>query len=400
MINLDVWITFSDGSELPVGRILCSDSDNRGKIHGEFRYAADYLSDSRSFPLDPENLPLQPGIFVTDRPQGVYAVFEDSLPDDWGRRLLAQKAGLARGEQHVPGMLAALGGNGLGALSYSREGQAARDGNSIDLTELPDLVQVASRYDAGEKIERAELAALFRAGSSPGGARPKALVCKPDGSQWVAKFPSSRDRMHMVQIEASAMDLAEKAGLDVPECCLVPAGRRNVLLVRRFDISEPGGRHHMVSMQSLLKAEGWYNLGYGELFAYLKKHSYRPEKDIPMMYRHMIFNALIGNTDDHLKNFTMIYDGQGYRLSPAYDLLPDTEGRREHVLYFDYDHLHPGEERLIKFGKAMGVRKSEQIYREVKNTMEKAGEAFQKFNVPENEVRQLKSDIQKRILKK
>ena len=116
-IKCDIRITFPDGDKVLCGTILCQDPDPRGWIEGAFRYASGYLDDPRAFPLDPEVLPLSNREFQAKRSTGVHAVFEDCRID-WGRRLLVRKANLERTRQNVPHLLLALGGSGLGALSY------------------------------------------------------------------------------------------------------------------------------------------------------------------------------------------------------------------------------------------------------------------------------------------
>ncbi len=120
---------------------------------------------------------------------------------------------------------------------------------------------------------------------------------------------------------------------------------------------------------------------------------------MPLFYRQMAFNALVGNTDDHLKNFAMICDEKGYRLSPAYDLMPDTENRREHVLFFEYDHYCPVKKTAIRIGKKMGVKQPEIIFDEVKNTLTGSENAFKESGVPHGECKRLCLDIQKRLQK-
>ena len=214
MLKCDIRITFPDGDKVMCGTILCQDPDPRGWIEGAFRYAPGYLDDSRAFPLDPEVLPLSNREFRAKRSTGVHAVFEDCLPDDWGRRLLVRKANLERTRQSVPHLLLALGGSGLGALSYE-----SIDDNKIhnaELMELPDILEAALCFEQGKTVSDEGLCALFRAGSSPGGARPKVLVRGSGDILWIAKFPSARDTLSMVPIEAATMDLAKSAGIDVP----------------------------------------------------------------------------------------------------------------------------------------------------------------------------------------
>lgn len=110
MQRIEVIITFPDGHKLPCGEIFVSDPDSRGKMEGRFKYFQDYLTCATSFSLDPENLPLTGEEFDPDRKEGVHGVFEDALPDSWGRRLLAQKWRLSKPDQTVFNLLKLQGG--------------------------------------------------------------------------------------------------------------------------------------------------------------------------------------------------------------------------------------------------------------------------------------------------
>ena len=118
MKKINTWLTFDDGRRIICGEMICRNPDDRGWIEGAFRYSPEYLEHHHAFPLDPVSLALSPEISEPNRSAGIFAVFEDSLPDDWGRRLLIRKAKLSRPRQTVPDLLIALGGTGMGALSY------------------------------------------------------------------------------------------------------------------------------------------------------------------------------------------------------------------------------------------------------------------------------------------
>jgi serine/threonine-protein kinase HipA len=399
MIKIDIWLTLPDGEKLQCGDMVISDPDSRGAMKGAFRYNEVYLNHRHAFALDPIILLLSKDEYQTQRPSGVFAVFEDALPDDWGRQLLIRKANLKRGEQTIPRMLEALGANGLGALAFYSQGVKQEDKPYASMMELKALLDAAYRYDAGNLVEEEDLSLLFRAASSPGGARPKALINDDDGIQWIAKFPSASDKLSMLPIEAATLSLATKAGLVVPEFRLEKVGRRNVLMIKRFDVTENGGRLHMISGQTLLGAEGYYNLSYTDLFEAVRKYSYRPSLDIPALFRQMVFNAVVGNTDDHLKNFTMLHGNRGFFLSPAYDLLPDTEDRREHVLFFMLDHLPPNRSTLIKMAKRWGMRQSETILDKVLRAVSRWRSEFKEFGVPKKDVQRLEWSIQRRMKK-
>lgn len=389
MIKLNVWLTFPSGEKTICGEIVTADPNSRGQLQGAFRYTRNYLNHPSAFPLDPVHLVLSPEEFQADRREGVHGVFEDALPDAWGRGLLVRKANLPRERQTIPEMLSALGDSGLGALSFLQKERSKGEDVSATIPDLQALVDAAYQYDAGETVAEDSLRLLFRAASSPGGARPKALVVDEKGDHWIAKFPSVRDLFDMIPIEAATLRLANDAGLAVPESSIFRVGSRKILIVKRFDVTEEAGRRHMISLQTLLGAEGYYNLSYLDLFDVLRRYSDRPAIDIPLLFRQMTFNAVIGNTDDHLKNFTMLHDDRGFHLSPAYDLMPDVAGSREHVLRFDNDFTTPNRKTLLRMANRLGVSKSNEIIDGVIDSVSRWKRVFEEMGVPAEDFRRL-----------
>lgn len=136
----------------------------------------------------------------------------------------------------------------------------------------------------------------------------------------------------MVRVEAPCLTLAVTAGLEVPHFRVVEFGRHPALLIECFHVQGVQGRHHMLSMQTLLGADDWYHLGYADLADLVRRLSDRPEVDLPALYRQMVFNAFIGNTDDHLKNFCLLHRGDAWRLSPAYDRFARRSLRAQQVV--------------------------------------------------------------------
>jgi serine/threonine-protein kinase HipA len=139
-----------------------------------------------------------------------------------------------------------------------------------------------------------------------------------------------------------------------------------VLLVKRFDVSTEDGRYHMVSMRTLCKERpGIYVLSYSELAQVLRRHSASPADDLAALYRHMVFNAAIGSVDDHLKNFWMLARPDGFRLAPAFDLVPDISGRGEHTLSFQQGFDCPSGPEIIALGDEWGVARAACIVEDV-----------------------------------
>jgi len=295
------------------------------------------------------------------------AVFDDTLPDDWGRRLLAAAIAADAGKPTVSEMLLRMRGGGTGALLFTATDEAPDADHSIASTALPKLLAAAARFESGTLPQGDEFRRLLEGSSRAGGARPKALVHDESG-EWIAKFPSrSGDYGYdVVGFEATCLTVARRAGLDVPDSRLQAIGARRVLMVKRFDVSPDGGRYHMVSMRTLCKERpGIYVHAYSDLAQVLRKYSACPTDDIVALYRHMVFNAAIGNVDDHLKNFWMVTRPSGFRLTPAFDLVPDVSGRGEHTLSFQHGFGCPTGAELIALGGQWGVARAERVIGDV-----------------------------------
>jgi serine/threonine-protein kinase HipA len=403
IVKLDVWMESPNGGILKAGELAVKEPDTRGALQGQFRYAQEYLREPGAFALDPLHLPLVAESFDADRPRaGVHGVFEDSLPDDWGRKLMARRYKLGRAEQHVPHLLRLLGSQGMGALLYSENGEPPPLSAGVLRHHLRELVLQAEKFEtAPSTMDDDELAMLFQAGSSPGGARPKALVSDEKGA-YLAKFASTRDHLDVVSLEAAAMELARRAGIYTAETNLLTFGSRKCLLVKRFDINPAGGRNHLISMQSLMKADGYYNAGYRDLAEVIKHVSSAPQRDLHMLYKQMVFNVMIGNTDDHLKNFCMLHDDEGWRLSPAFDLVPNIGFNQEHVLRIGLDSWPPDRETLLSEAKYFGVKRLKSavvLVQEVYTAVSEWPTIFSANDVPKKDSESIGKEIGRRLQK-
>ncbi len=389
ILQLDVWLTLPDGETVRCGELAFAEPDARGQYDAAFRYTPEYLAHPQRFPLDPGGLPLQSGEWHGKRLEPPLMVFQDALPDDWGRRLLIRRTGLPRGRQAECYLLAALGAQGLGALAFAAPEMATGRSNTLSALphehDLNTLLQAAAQFEQTGELD-GEYKILLSAGSSPGGARPKALV-RSDGVDYLAKFPSVRDTVDMVGLEAATLALARLAGLEVADAHIVSlAGNKRALLVRRFDVTAAGGRCHMLSFQTALAAAGWYVAGYQDLLQWLRQYGYQPEKDVPALFRQMVFNALVGNVDDHLKNCWLLADARGFRLAPSFDLLPDVNGHREHVLNFEYNNIAPGVAALEALGAKWGVSGAAHIVGKVAGALPEYPRLALSCGVPEAEI--------------
>ena len=187
--------------------------------------------------------------------------------------------------------------------------------------ELSALLSAAQDADADEETEE-ELQLLLTPGSSLGGARPKASVMDPKGRLAIAKFPKADDRIDVVRWEAVALALAREAHIVIPEWSLESASSRPVLVSRRFD-RRGKIRIPYLSAVSMLETAERESHTYMDLADALTRHGAQPIEDKRELWRRMVFNMLISNTDNHLRNHGFVRQGQlGWRLAPAFDLNP------------------------------------------------------------------------------
>jgi serine/threonine-protein kinase HipA len=200
--------------------------------------------------------------------------------------------------------------------------------------DLPYLLQAVERIEAGDPVP-AQLAHFFHGGPTMGGMRPKAVI-HDGGRQYVAKFPSTADRRFNVPaVEHATLVLARECGLDVPHTQLVPLdGKRSAMLIERFD-REPAeagfARRHMVSALTMLAVPELESLdqSYEAIAGVISARGAAAsvERDRIELFKRMVFNILVTNNDDHLRNHAFLYDpaGRGWRLSPLYDVVPSPE---------------------------------------------------------------------------
>lgn len=307
-----------------------------------FEYDNGWLSNPSRFALEPA-LTLGPGPFHTgDR--ALFGAIGDSSPDRWGRALMRRaERRRADSEGRTPRTLREIDFL-LMVDDEARQGAlrfAVKPGGPFlaasgmkkipPLIELPRLLSAAERV-LSDKESDEDLRLLLAPGSSLGGARPKASVRDRDGQLAIAKFPHEGDDIDAVLWESVALTLAGKAGINVPEWRLETVGGSPVLLLRRFD-RLGGTRIPFVSSMSMLGARDNEQRSYMEFVDVLRQYGGAPKEDMQMLWRRIILNILISNTDDHLRNHGFLYsDAAGWRLSPAYDLNPVPIDIRPRVL--------------------------------------------------------------------
>lgn len=296
---------------IKVGR-LAESSDGRSA----FEYDNVWLQ--KGFSISPFHLPLQSGLMIAKRNpfNGLFGILEDSLPDGWGKLLIDRwliSKGFLLAEIGLIDRLSLVGESGIGAITYK----------PAQSTDLENPQHYSIDYYAAEvhKIlnnqPTSSLNEMVNKAGSSGGARPKVLL-KLNDEDWLIKFPSSADPKNVGEIEYEYSLKAKKCGIIMPETKLF---EDKYFGVKRFDIQN-NKRMHLHSAAGLLYASHRLpSLDYKEL---LKATLYlcRNMREVEKMFRLMVFNVLIGNKDDHAKNFSFLYKEDHWEISPAYDLLP------------------------------------------------------------------------------
>jgi serine/threonine-protein kinase HipA len=305
----------------------------KGRESATFEYDPGWLQNADRFSLEPA-LMLASGPFHTPSDKPLFGAIGDSAPDRWGR-VLMRRAERRRAERaretprtlmEIDYLLMVDDEARQGALRFAHvEGGTflAEQGT----TRIPPLVELPRLLSAAEHVvsdadSDEDLRLLLAPGSSLGGARPKASVRDRDGHLVIAKFPHKNDEINTVLWEAVALRLAGKAGIPVPEWRLEQVVGKPVLLLQRFDRAA-GIRIPFLSAMSMLGARDNEPRSYLEFVDALRQHGACAKDDMHALWRRVVFNVLISNTDDHLRNHGFLYGGpDGWRLSPAYDLNP------------------------------------------------------------------------------
>lgn len=320
-----------------------------------FEYDEEWLINNRlSISLDPELQPFPGRQFPTGK--NIFGMFADASPDRWGRvlmnkreRLLAEKEGRKPRKLYDSDYL-------LGVYDETRMGglrlKLDPDGHFLsddEETSVPPWTSLRTLEEASRNFENDEtgmigkwLDQLIKPGSSLGGARPKATVVDTKGQLWIAKFPSKNDENDTGAWEKVVHDLARMCGLNVPESKMEKYSKLgSTFLVRRFD-RDGKRRFHFASAMTLLgKTDGASaadGTSYLDIVSFIKSNGAKPKSDLIELWKRIVFNMAVTNTDDHLRNHAFMLTDQGWILSPMYDVNPVPYGDELSLLVDDVDN--------------------------------------------------------------
>jgi len=338
----------------------------KGKEVISFEYDDSWLENvDTSLIFDPD-LMLYKGRQYIPLNKSMFGIFADSCPDRWGRTLMKRReAIIAKKEERKPKrltdvdyLLGVFDETRMGGLRFSvnEGGPFLSDDKELATPPWTTLRKLESASLAFEKnedgMEEKWLKQLLAPGSSLGGARPKASVSAPDGSLWIAKFPSKHDDTNVGAWEMVVHDLAMMCGLDVPEAKLENFSKTgSTFLIKRFDRDGEKRIHFASAMTLLGKNDGAGaadGSSYLDLVSLIRKYGAAPKKDLSELWKRIAFNMAVSNTDDHLRNHGFLLTNEGWRLSPLYDVNPNSEGD---VLSLNVDENN----NLIDFELALDV---------------------------------------------
>lgn len=319
-----------------------------------FEYDLNWLNNG--FSISPFSLPLIKKVFIPKYEpfDGLFGVFNDSLPDGWGRLLVDRlflKNKINPVEIDNLNRLAVVQESGMGALTYKPEHRFQTEN---DVSNLDILAQECSKILESQNSDN--LDELFQLGGSSGGARPKILT-SIDNEDWIIKFPSSIDPKNIGEKEYQYSLCAKDCGINMTETKLLPSEICSGYFgIKRFD-RKNGKKVHMVSASGLLETSHRLpNLDYNLLMK-LTLELTRNYEDIEQLFRLMCFNVFAHNRDDHSKNFSFLYDDnkKEWHLSPAYDLTYSSSFNGEHATTINGEGKNPNLDDILAVAKNIGL---------------------------------------------
>lgn len=326
---------------------------SKNKEHFSFSYNTAWLQSPNAQKID-SDLELYSGEQHSSDANN-FRSFLDSCPDRWGRLLMKRReAIIARQEERRPRVLNEINYL-LGVHDFYRQGalrfKKTLNGEFLDNDDrlaAPPISSLRELEHAAKQVEENDgddpeylkwLYMLMSPGSSLGGARPKASVIDEENNLWIAKFPSQHDDHDIAAWEYLTYQLAINAGVQMAPCRIEKFNsHHHTFLTKRFDRTTSSRLHFTSAMTQLGYYDGDYEASYLELAQFLTEHGSNTKQDLAQLWRRIIFNIAVSNTDDHLRNHGFIYHKGGWILSPAYDVNPVTPANGLHLNITDNDN--------------------------------------------------------------
>jgi len=344
-----------------------------------FEYDASFIASE--IEISPIKLPLKAGVSIAGTTifDGLFGVFNDSLPDGWGRLLLdrtVEKHGIHRGQLNPLDRLAYVGTHGMGALSY--EPELSLENTNYAPLALDNLAEQSATVLAGENEEVFE--ELLRLNGSSSGARPKIVAqvntdkkriihgqqeLQPGFAHWMIKFPSTQDARDVGAIEYAYSLMAKDAGVEMAETHLFCTNRNKYFGTKRFD-RDGDARIHMHSLSGLIHDDHRSpSLDY-DMVMRVALALTRNIREAEKAYALACFNVLAHNRDDHVKNFSFLLTWRnGWIFAPAYDLVFSYGPGGEQSMLVMGEGRNPGTAQLESLGKRHGIKTAPEILAKV-----------------------------------
>lgn len=326
-----VYITLPGQTDLVTAGRYTLTTSRRGDVQGQFVYGRSYLERPDAVPLDPVELKLSSRRYSTSAMGGVFGALRDASPDYWGRRVIQRCTGKANLSEldyllHSPDDRAGALGFGL---NQTPPAPKRIFNQTLELAKVQAIADaIAADIELPSDAANLQVENLLLVGTSMGGARPKAVV-EDESGLWIAKFNRPDDAWNNARVEHAMLLLARACGLTTAQSRVHGIGGRDVLLVKRFDREKTAQgylRARMISALTLLRTQDTFasrdKWSYVQLAEELRRVCAEPAQNASELYRRMIFNALISNSDDHPRNHALIAKQSDWKLSPAYDLTP------------------------------------------------------------------------------
>ncbi|MBC3766382.1 type II toxin-antitoxin system HipA family toxin [Neptunicella marina] len=365
---------------------------------GRFRYGKSYLNRPNAFALDPVNLPLTDQEHSTQFNQGLFGVLSDAGADSWGKKIILSLHSTK--PKNALEFLLAGSGMGVGALVFSLSSTNSKPKyNKNTLGDLPMLLKAKDAILADEDISP-EAKKAFEYGSSMGGARPKTIVQDGDIT-YLAKFNRPDDIINIVKVEHAAMRMLDELPCRVATTKVQTTPNGDVLLVERFDLHKGKPNCHYLSANSVFSQNKVNSAvlsttySYGQLAEFIMKNGAEPTDAHDLYYR-MVFNVLMGNTDDHSRNHALLYpfDQAHWRLSPAFDVLP-VNNSQMHGIGIGINGREGNVANLLSQSLRFGLKtfKAQKIIEDVRQLTQEWQYYFEQHGVGSADIERLKAII-------
>ncbi len=400
----NIWV-YADlkGMIFPKCMGILSAQQTKGRKAFSFSYDAEWINSREQLLIDPDIVWYSGQQYPNAKEN--FGVFLDSMPDTWGRTLMKRRAALHAKEQGLPVpklhdidfLLGVHDFCRMGALRFKKD----PGGDFLDndpVSPIPPWASIRELQHCAKLIEsnidtaevRKWLTMLMAPGSSLGGARPKANILDEDGQPWIAKFPSKNDTMNKGAWEYLAYRLAVEVGIDMAESRLEHiAGSYHTFFTKRFDREKQDRIHFASAMTMTGKNEELIRdetPSYLDIVEFIQFSGAHVNEDLHQLWKRLIFNILVSNTDDHLRNHGFVLTHEGWRLSPAFDINPsiDKEGL---ALNIDMDNnaLDIGLAKSVGTYFRLGEKEMNRIIDQVKSVVSGWQNLATEIGIPRSE---------------